>query len=717
MVKNNSKRTRKGTVGKKDNVSKKNKLTSKQKQIRKQVLKGGDPLKIIEFKNQPGLLTLPSTTHPYGYYTTFDNETKLKNRSFSKKSDIFSFGCLIIDLFSYPFYDKEVVETNHKKLAYTNDDNKKEGNELKASRQDYETYVDSLLINNDLKNNRGTFKDIIKKLVTLILGHSVINFDNDEFGFDEIIHLLERIKKLPTIDEKIEDTGGYEEIYAGYKIDNIDYETETIIQTYLENELTKLFNDPELKILEAALKDEQPIESIKGELRAFFKSEEFKTTEGKDLHHLNFENLDICINNLLDAITRIIPKHNNLDVDQIYEIKTELKSFLNEVYEKQINNYEKINNTTLLEVTEIKNITYSVILTPNQKKELLDTLSPFDPFITLSFAIKGGALLFSKLQPHLNEMSEKKKPISGNFGTTFFGKFKKKPVIKKARFLFGKSKTQDSQNEPQEFELAFKTVETSNDEISATIRRKLRGTNELTSLEEYNKAIESILDFYNESLIASIIQSSPSNKFPKYYGFSIKPIKITKGSESNISTDNQNPKLLMEYLKGDNLGNVKRDRRRTNNLNNSDLINYLIKIAQAIKDLHTLGILHLDLAERNIMIVTEKEGDKVNDKIKIIDFGKSKILPNVILPDEQSTVKDIIEDLYKDSKNIFLKKTELNEKIPLFYSNLEIEPITSTNSGGSRNNSTKKSKKTKKTKKAKKRVKHSSTKKTHKKKV
>ena len=142
MVKTNSKRTRKGTVGNRGNVSKKYKLTSKQKQIRKHVLKGGSPLEVIEFTNKPGIFTISKSTHPYGYIPEGIDE---KTRKFSIQSDIWSFGCLIIELFGGFSIDKGVLQDSLQKIIYTDDSSaKRDMDALKteASRERFEEFVE-----------------------------------------------------------------------------------------------------------------------------------------------------------------------------------------------------------------------------------------------------------------------------------------------------------------------------------------------------------------------------------------------------------------------------------------------------------------------------------------------------------------------------------------------------------------------------------------------
>lgn len=205
MTKTNSKRTRKGKVGNRGNVSKKYKLTSKQKQIRKHVLKRnvqrkgvqkGGNLEVITFTNKPGIFKISKSTHPYGYIPEGNNE---KTRKFSIQSDIWSFGCLIIELFTLTNIASSIHDNDLQKLLksiiYTDDRlAKKDMDALKteASRERFEKFVEKFeekFIRGAAKDN-PTFIEVIKLLVTCIFANSVINFENNIFGFDKIIEYL-----------------------------------------------------------------------------------------------------------------------------------------------------------------------------------------------------------------------------------------------------------------------------------------------------------------------------------------------------------------------------------------------------------------------------------------------------------------------------------------------------------------------------------------------
>lgn len=218
MTKSNSKRTRKGIVVKKTNISKKNKLTSKQEQNKKHVLKGGGPLEVITFENKRGLFTLPWTTHPNGFISRYNKQNTHGNfnniqRDFSKQSDIWSFGWLIIKIFCKLEFDelnKKIKEKNNDLVELILDKSLVEGKPSKiergkfnfpkkrirtlidlktqASKTRFESFVKEFI--NMGKGINGNLKDVIELLVTYIFANSVINFKKDIFGFDKIIELL-----------------------------------------------------------------------------------------------------------------------------------------------------------------------------------------------------------------------------------------------------------------------------------------------------------------------------------------------------------------------------------------------------------------------------------------------------------------------------------------------------------------------------------------------
>lgn len=62
-----------------------------------------------------------------------------------------------------------------------------------------------------------------------------------------------------------------------------------------------------------------------------------------------------------------------------------------------------------------------------------------------------------------------------------------------------------------------------------------------------------------------------------------------------------------------------------NKMSEEEVIDYIRQICQALKHMHELSYVHLDLKPENIMFVT-----KNSDRLKLIDFGlTAKLNPSV----------------------------------------------------------------------------------------
>tara|TARA_B100000902_G_scaffold229310_1_gene217638 strand:+ start:5980 stop:8364 length:2385 start_codon:yes stop_codon:yes gene_type:complete len=793
MTKTNSKRTRKGTVGNRGNVSKKYKLSSKQTQIRKHVLKGGNPLDVIEFTNKKGIFEISKSTHPYGYIPEGNDE---KTRTFSIQSDIWSFGCLIIELFTltniaYIIHDN-VLQTLLKSIIYT--DNRKAKRNMddlktKASRERFEKFVekfDEKFFNRGAAKDNPTFIKVIKLLVTCIFANSVINFENNIFGFDKIIKYLKKM-----INNKIQ----LDVITSKNDIKNNNNYWYNFIIKELEDDLEKLFSNtnskqesPQIPYLNNSIYNNvlevlynQQLPELKGNLKTYFVQKSVK-------EHLEGNKLDTAIDNLFNVIEKkagkdinktkkIIytlfkgfypderpaffdTKEGNLDnlysnLDLMYDFlnkKNKQNAYLLTQKAESILKTERIYDSLVNSNCEgaFKEI-MSLVKTSQEWTRLNNTLSEDKTANTENDWSKFKNLLteLRKEDDKTKNTSDINSGISSNNGEIDLGgggmiqkvfeeikknfkKVNKNNIEKIGEGGFGEVYTFPFYTR----KMAFKTLKSN--------RQSNIQSNRQSDTQNNNNSLQHKLEFYNECLVTSRLSRLPSDKFPFYYGFAPqneKNFKFTKGKITN-----NDPKLFMDYFgkKSRDLGTFLKGKTNANKPKEKHLINYLIQIAEGMKDLHKMGILHLDLAAKNILIIPKnKEAKDTEDfneyKIKIIDFGKSKLLnvtnsssqnqqkqlekknkekvnvTNLLSKNEtEQEVKKIINDSYKN--NELQNKEKLEEKIEKLFEAESHEFKVSTETGGSRNNSTKKSRKSRKSKKTKKRVKHNSTKKTHKKK-
>lgn len=94
--------------------------------------------------------------------------------------------------------------------------------------------------------------------------------------------------------------------------------------------------------------------------------------------------------------------------------------------------------------------------------------------------------------------------------------------------------------------------------------------------------------------------------------------------------------LFHRYCEGGNLYNMVKTLKR---LTESQAAKVLMQVLSAVEYCHTKGIVHRDLKPENILL----EKKDINSTIKIIDFGRSKILkPNEKLFEMAGSVIKII---------------------------------------------------------------------------
>ena len=83
--------------------------------------------------------------------------------------------------------------------------------------------------------------------------------------------------------------------------------------------------------------------------------------------------------------------------------------------------------------------------------------------------------------------------------------------------------------------------------------------------------------------------------------------------------DSGSPFMVMEYLAGDDLGALLKQRGP---LPPDDAVGFVLQACEAIAEAHSLGIVHRDLKPSNIFITTDPDGGPL---VKLMDFGISKM--------------------------------------------------------------------------------------------
>jgi serine/threonine-protein kinase len=93
----------------------------------------------------------------------------------------------------------------------------------------------------------------------------------------------------------------------------------------------------------------------------------------------------------------------------------------------------------------------------------------------------------------------------------------------------------------------------------------------------------------------------------------------------DVGLDFDLPFMIMEYLEGVTLGEL---RRREKRLAIPDAARYLLQACEAVAEAHDLGIVHRDIKPANLFLARTREDARI---VKVLDFGISKLT----LPDEQ----------------------------------------------------------------------------------
>ena len=100
---------------------------------------------------------------------------------------------------------------------------------------------------------------------------------------------------------------------------------------------------------------------------------------------------------------------------------------------------------------------------------------------------------------------------------------------------------------------------------------------------------------------------------------SIESDHIIRVSDAGIDESSAMPFLIMDLLRGEELGALV---RRRGALPASDVVTYLFQVALALDKTHAAGIVHRDLKPENLFVTTRDDGSPC---VKILDFGIAKV--------------------------------------------------------------------------------------------
>ncbi|WP_437335911.1 serine/threonine-protein kinase [Sorangium sp. So ce394] len=94
---------------------------------------------------------------------------------------------------------------------------------------------------------------------------------------------------------------------------------------------------------------------------------------------------------------------------------------------------------------------------------------------------------------------------------------------------------------------------------------------------------------------------------------------IVRVSDAGIDASSRMPFLVMDLLRGEELGSML---RRRGPLPPVEVVTYLFQVALALEKTHAAGIVHRDLKPENLFVTSRDDGTPC---IKILDFGIAKV--------------------------------------------------------------------------------------------
>ncbi|NOK39163.1 protein kinase, partial [Corallococcus exercitus] len=94
------------------------------------------------------------------------------------------------------------------------------------------------------------------------------------------------------------------------------------------------------------------------------------------------------------------------------------------------------------------------------------------------------------------------------------------------------------------------------------------------------------------------------------------------------------PFLVLEYLRGESLA----DRLRRGRLSLEEVFSFTRQMGSALQTAHRAGIVHRDLKPANIFLVPTDSGGVVGERVKLLDFGISKVMSSETLQTQEAVL-------------------------------------------------------------------------------
>ena len=98
--------------------------------------------------------------------------------------------------------------------------------------------------------------------------------------------------------------------------------------------------------------------------------------------------------------------------------------------------------------------------------------------------------------------------------------------------------------------------------------------------------------------------------------------------------ENGNPFLVLEFLRGESL----QARLERGRLPMEDVVSFTRQMGSALQAAHGAGIIHRDLKPANVFLVPTDSGGVVGERVKLLDFGISKVLSSQTVQTQEATI-------------------------------------------------------------------------------
>jgi serine/threonine-protein kinase len=126
------------------------------------------------------------------------------------------------------------------------------------------------------------------------------------------------------------------------------------------------------------------------------------------------------------------------------------------------------------------------------------------------------------------------------------------------------------------------------------------------------------------------------------------------------SLEDGTPYMVMEYLRGENLAR----RLKQGALPLSEVLTMARQIGSALQAAHRAGVVHRDLKPANVFLVPTEAGGELSERVKLLDFGISKILASQTVQTQDAMLLGTPQ--YMSPEQALGKNSELDARTDIF---------------------------------------------------